>query len=61
VPRGRFGDQQTSQMFGVNTELQRDEYRFTKFLHLLRSRFILIVEDILKTQLILKKIIEEDE
>lgn len=61
VPRGRFGDQQSSQLFGVNTELQRDEYRFTKFLHLLRSRFILLIEDILKSQLILKNIIEEDE
>lgn len=57
VPRGRFGENQTVGIFGRGTELQRDEYRFTKFLHLLRSRFIICIEDFLKTQLILKKII----
>jgi hypothetical protein len=59
VPRGRFGDQQQPNLFGKGNEIQRDEYRFTKYLSTLRSRFVLIIEDLLKTQLILKKIITE--
>lgn len=59
VPRGRFGEQQSTNLFGKGNEIQRDEYRFTKYLHMLRSRFILIIEDLLKTQLLLKKIITE--
>lgn len=61
VPRGRFGENQSVGIFGKGTELQRDEYRFMKYLSLLRSRFILIIEDLLKTQLILKKIITEED
>lgn len=61
VPRGRFGENQTIGIFGRGVELQRDEYRFTKFLHTLRSRFIVCIEDLLKTQLILKKIISEND
>lgn len=57
VPRGRFGENQTVGIFGRGVELQRDEYRFTKYLHTLRSKFITIIEDLLKTQLILKKVI----
>lgn len=57
VPRSRFGDQQSTFVFGKGIEIQRDEYRFTKYLHLLRSRFILFMEDLLRTQLILKNII----
>ncbi len=59
VPRGRFGEQQTTGIFGRGSEIQRDEYRFAKYLTTLRSRFILIIEDLLKTQLILKKVITE--
>lgn len=61
VPRGRFGENQTIGIFGRGTEIQRDEYRFTKFLHTLRSRFIVAIEDLLKTQLVLKKIIAESD
>lgn len=57
VPRGRFGEQAQNFIFGKSTEIQRDEYRFKKYLNLLRSRFILFFEDILRTQLILKKVI----
>ncbi|WEM34271.1 portal head vertex protein [Xanthomonas phage X1] len=59
VPRSRFGDQQTPNLFGKGNEITRDEYRFTKFLHTLRSRFIPVLEDILRTNLLLKKIITE--
>lgn len=61
VPRGRFGENQTIGIFGRGVELQRDEYRFSKFLGTLRSRFIVVIEDLLKTQLILKKIISEND
>lgn len=61
VPRGRFGNQPSTFLFGKGVEIQRDEYRFTKFCNRLRSRFILFFEDLLKTQLILKNIIAEDD
>lgn len=61
VPRGRFGEQAQNFIFGKGTEIQRDEYRFKKYLNLLRSRFIVFFEDILRTQLILKKVISPDE
>lgn len=59
VPRGRFGENQTVGLFGSGVEIQRDEYRFTKYLHTLRARFIVVIEDFLKTQLVLKKIIAD--
>ena len=61
VPRGRFGDQPSTFQFGKGIEIQRDEYRFKKFIDSLRSRFIPFMEDLIKTQLILKKIIREHE
>lgn len=61
VPRSRFGADQQPSLFGRSNEMTRDEYRFTKFLHTLRSRFSLMFEDLLKTQLLLKKIISEDD
>lgn len=57
VPRGRFGENQTVGIFGRGTEIQRDEYRFTKFLQTLRNKFMPAIEDLLKTQLLLKRII----
>lgn len=63
VPRGRFGSQenQTPFQFGKGIEIQRDEYRFTKFLATLRSRFIVFFEDLLRTQLLLKKVITPED
>lgn len=61
VPRGRFGDQAAPLQFGKSAEIQRDEYRFTKFLAHLRSQFVFLFEDILRTHLILKNIIRADE
>lgn len=61
VPRGRFTQETSTFDFGRGTQIQRDEYRFTKFLSLLRSRFLVFMEDLLRTQLILKKIIKPDE
>ena len=57
VPASRFTQQAPSFVFGKGTEINRDEYRFKKFLDRLRSKFITIFEDLLKTQLLLKNII----
>lgn len=61
VPKSRFGEQPQGFIFGKGIEIQRDEYRFKKFLDKLRKYFMEIFSDMLKTHLILKKIIEEDE
>lgn len=61
VPRNRFGQEQSSFNFGKGVEIDRDEYRFKKFLDRLRAQFMLVFADVLKTNLILKKIIEADE
>lgn len=61
VPRSRFGDQAQSFVFGKGIEIQRDEYRFKKFIDTLRRNFMEFFEDLLKTQLILKNIIKEED
>lgn len=61
VPRSRFGENAQSFVFGRGIEIQRDEYRFKKFLNHLRRYFLVWFEDVLKTQLVLKKIILEEE
>lgn len=58
VPYARFGDNQPVFNFGGRVaELSQEEYRFNKFLQELRSRFVEGVYKVLKTQLVLKKII----
>merc|ERR1712000_539020 len=42
---------------GRATEINRDELKFSKFVHRLRNRFNALFHDILKTQLILKGVI----
>lgn len=62
VPVSRFKDDNTpSFIFGRSSDISRDEYRFKKFLDRLRNRFIIIFEDLLKTQLLLKKIIVDSD
>ena len=51
--------QQSGLNFGRAAEINRDEWKFTKFIAKLRRRFSLIFDDLLKTQLILKGIITE--
>ena len=58
VPMSRL-EQQTGLNFGRAAEINRDEWKFTKFIAKLRRRFSLIFDDLLKTQLILKGIITE--
>lgn len=61
VPRSRFGENSQSFVFGKGIEIQRDEYRFKKFLNTLRRNFLEFFSDILKTHLILKGIIAEED
>jgi len=61
IPYGRFKDETSSFVFGRSVEVSRDEYRFKKFLDRIRKRFILVLEDLLKTQLLLKNIIVESD
>ena len=46
---------------GRSTEITRDELKFTKFVQRLRKKFTELFNDILRTQLVLKKIIEDSE
>jgi len=46
---------------GRSTEITRDELKFTKFVQRLRKKFTELFNDILRTQLVLKKIIADDD
>lgn len=61
VPSSRFDQQAPTFVFGKGAEVNRDEYRFKKFLDRLRNRFVSVFEDLLKTQLLLKNIITEED
>ena len=62
VPNSRLQDQQNTFNFGRGaTEIQMDEYRFKKFLTRVRSQFMIVFDELLRRQLILKNIIKEDE
>ena len=60
VPVSRL-ESQDGFSLGRASEISRDELKFTKFVQRLRKRFTELFNDILKTQLILKKIISEDD
>ena len=63
VPYSRFDQEQPSMMgFGnMQGEMSRDEVRFAKFIHKLRSKFGLIFFDLLKKQCIFKNIITAED
>ena len=46
---------------GRSSEITRDELKFTKFVQRLRKKFTELFNDLLKTQLILKKVISEED
>ena len=46
---------------GKSTEISRDELKFTKYIQRLRKKFVHLFSDMLKTQLILKGIVSEDD
>ena len=60
VPASRL---EASQGFnlGRSTEITRDELKFTKFVQRLRKKFTELFNDILRTQLVLKKIIADED
>jgi hypothetical protein len=60
VPVSRL-QQQAGLNFGRSAEINRDELKFTKFVSRLRKRFSVMFDDLLKTQLILKNIITEED
>lgn len=57
IPPSRLRDDTSSMIFGRTADISRDEYRFRKYLDRVRNRFVVIFEDLLKTQLLLKNII----
>lgn len=60
VPVSRL-DSQTSFQLGRAAEITRDEVKFAKFINRLRIRFSQLFDELLKKQLILKKVISADE
>ena len=58
IPISRF-QQQSGFNFGRAAEISHEEMKFVKFINRLRKRFNFLFDDLLKTQLILKKIITE--
>ena len=60
VPVSRM-QQQEGLNFGRAAEINRDELKFTKFIAKLRRQFSLLFDDLLKTQLILKGVMTEQD
>jgi len=60
VPLNRL-EQEAQFSLGRATEIGRDEVKFQKFINRLRKRFSYLFLDILKKQLLLKKVITEDD
>ena len=61
VPRSRFNQEQNPFGAGRMTEITRDEYRFMKFIQSLRNRFIHVIEDVFRTELVLSGVIKDKE
>jgi hypothetical protein len=61
VPLSRMDGEQKSFTIGKSTEIQRDEIKFAKFISRLRNKFSELFYNLLKTQLIMKKIMSEKE
>jgi hypothetical protein len=60
VPVNRL-EQEAQFSLGRSSEITRDELKFTKFVNRLRKKFSWLFIDMLKTQLILKGVVTEDE
>ncbi len=61
VPYSRNQGEQKSFNIGRSTEITRDEVKFSKFINRLRNKFSELFYALLKTQLILKNIIEPED
>ena len=60
VPVSRL-EQQQGFSLGRTTEITRDELKFSKFVNRLRNKFSILFDDLLRVQLVLKKICTEEE
>src|SRR6056300_1016673 len=60
VPISRL-EAENSFSIGRSDNITRDELKFTKFVQKLRKKFTILFQDMLKTQLVLKGVIAEDE
>jgi len=60
VPVGRMRPD-NNMNFGRQSEITRDEIKFSKFISRLRKKFTEIFDDLLKTQLLLKNIMSEED
>lgn len=60
-PKSRTSDDGSVFIYGKNDQIPLDEYRYKKFVDKMRNRFMLSIDDMLKTQLILKNIIDESD
>ena len=60
VPISRL-ESETSFAIGRATEISRDEVKFSRFIDRLRLKFSRLFDDILKTQLLLKNLITDDD
>ena len=60
VPISRL-EQQTGFSLGRTTEITRDELKFTKFVQRLRNKFSTMFDDMLRVQLVLKRICTDEE
>ena len=60
VPISRL-EQQQGFTLGRSTEISRDELKFSKFVNRLRNKYATLFDDILRVQLILKRICTEEE
>jgi hypothetical protein len=61
VPIGRLEQQPGGGILGRSTEITRDELKFSKFIDRLRNKFSTLFDDILRVQLIMKKVCTEEE
>ena len=60
VPIGRLEPQQGFSL-GRSTEITRDELKFTKFVQRLRNKFGVLFDELLRRQLVLKKVCTDEE
>lgn len=60
VPTSRLESQQGFTL-GHSTEVTRDELKFNKFIQRLRNKFSILFDDLLRVQLVLKRICTEEE
>ena len=61
VPIGRLEQQPGGGILGRTTEITRDELKFSKFIERIRNKFATLFDDILRVQLVLKKVCTEEE